>query len=61
MGFVDYREGLAFVHKGVVAKSEHFVLWRHVGFLEKGRSMDWVRWTHFVLVVDGGLRLEVSP
>jgi hypothetical protein len=61
MGFVDYRVGLAFVHKGVVAESEHFVLWRHVGFLEKGRSMDWVRWTHFVLVVDGVLWIEAAP
>ena len=40
MGFVDYRVGLAFVHEGVVAESEHFVLWRHVDFLEKGCSMD---------------------
>ena len=61
MGFVDYRVGLAFVHKGVVAESEHFFLWRHMDFLEKGRSTDWVQWTHFVLVVDGGLQLEVSP
>ena len=53
MGFVDYRVGLAFVHKGVVPKSEHFVPWRHVDFLEKGRSTGWVRRTHFVLVVDG--------
>jgi hypothetical protein len=61
MGFEGYRVGLAFVHKGVVAESEHFVPWRHADFLEKGRSTDWVRQTHFVLVVDGGLRLEVAP
>ena len=61
MGFVDYGVGLAFVHKGVVAESEHFVPWRHADFLEKGRSMDWVRRTHFVLVVDGVLRIEVTP
>ena len=61
MGFVDYRVGLAFVHKGVVAKSEHFVPWRHAGFLEKGRSTDWVRQTDFVLVVDGVFRIEVAP
>ena len=60
MGFVGYRVGLAFVHKGVVAGSEHFVLSRTVGFLEKGRSMDWVRRTHSVLVVDGRLRIEVA-
>ena len=30
-------------------------------FLEKGRSIDWVQQTHFFLVVDGGLRLEVAP
>jgi hypothetical protein len=40
MGFVDYRVGLAFVHKGVAAESKHSALWRHVGFLEKGRSTD---------------------
>ena len=40
MGFVDYRVGLAFVHKGVVAESENFVLPRTVGLVEKGRSMD---------------------
>ena len=40
MGFVDYRVGLTFVHKGVVVESAHFFLWRHVGFLEKGRSTD---------------------
>jgi hypothetical protein len=51
MGFASYRVGLAFVHKGVVTESEHFVRWRHVGFLEKGRSMDWVWKTHFILVV----------
>jgi hypothetical protein len=53
--------GLAFVHKGVVAESKHFVLWRHVGFLEKGRSTDQVRRTHFVLVVDGVLQIEAAP
>ena len=61
MGFVGYRVGLAFVHKGVVVESEHFVLPRTVGFLEKGRSTDWVRWTHFVHVVDGRLRIEAAP
>ena len=39
MGFVGYRVGLAFVHKGVVAESGHFFLSRTMGFLEKGRSM----------------------
>jgi hypothetical protein len=58
---VGYRVGLAFVRKGVVAESEHFVLPRSVGFLEKGRSMDWVRWTHFVCVVDGILWIEADP
>jgi hypothetical protein len=61
MGFVGYRVGLEFVHKGVVAESENFVSWRHVGFLEKGRSMDWVWQTHFFHVVDGGLRIEAAP
>ena len=61
MGFAGYRLGLEFVHKGVVAESEYFVLLRTVGFLEKGRSTDWVRRTHFVLVVDGVLRIEVAP
>ena len=61
MGFVDYRVGFEFVHKGVVVDSKHFFLWRHADFLEKGRSTDWVRQTHFVLVVDGGLQLEVAP
>ena len=42
-------------------RQSHFVPWRHADFLEKGSSTDWVRQTHFVLVVDGGLRLEVSP
>jgi hypothetical protein len=59
MGFAGYRVGLAFVHKGVVAESEHFVRWRHVGFLEKGCSMDWVWKTHYFLwlVIDSRLRL----
>jgi hypothetical protein len=61
MGFVDYRVGLAFVHKGVVAESEHFVPWRHADFLEKGRSTGWVRWTHFFLVVDGVLWIKGAP
>ena len=61
MGFVDYRVGLEFVHKGVVVESEHFVPWRHANFLEKGCSMGWVRWTHFVLMVDGVLRIEAAP
>ena len=61
MGFVDYRVGLAFVHKGVIAESEHFSLWRNVGFLEKGLSTDLVQRTHFVLVVDGRLRIETAP
>ena len=55
MGFADYRVGLAFFHKGVVAEFVHFVLWRHVDFLEKGCSMDWLQQMHFVLVVDGVL------
>ena len=37
-----------------------FVPWRHADFLEKGCSMDWVQQTHFVLMVDGGLRLAVA-
>jgi hypothetical protein len=61
MGFAGYRVGLAFVHKGVVAESEHFVPWRHVGFLEKGRSTDWVWRTRFVLVVDDRLWIEAAP
>ena len=61
MGFLDYRVGLAFVHKGVVADSEHFVPWRHADFLERGCSTDWVPQTEFVLVADGGLQLEVAP
>ena len=61
MGFVDYRVGLAFVHKGFFVEPEHFVLPRTVGFLEKGCSTDWVGQKHFFRVVDGGLRLEVSP
>ena len=61
MGFVGYRLGLAFVHKGVVAESEHFVPWRHTDFFEKGHSTDWVRRTHFVLMVDGVLRIEAAP
>ena len=61
MVFVGYRLGLAFVHKGVVAESENFFLSRAVGFLEKGRSTDWVRRTHFARVVDGRLRIEVAP
>jgi hypothetical protein len=61
MGFVDYRVGLAFVHKGVVAESEHFVPSRHADFLERGRSTGWVRRTHFVLVVDGVLRIKAAP
>jgi hypothetical protein len=61
MGFAGYRVGLAFVHKGVIAESEHFVLPRTVGFLEKGCSTDWVRRTHFVHVVDCRLRIEASP
>ena len=39
----------------------HFFSWRHADFLEKGCSTDWVQRTQFVLVVDGGLRLDVSP
>ena len=61
MGFVGYRVGLAFVHKGVAMESENFVLLRTVGFLEKGCSTDWVWRTHFVLVVDGRLRIEAAP
>jgi hypothetical protein len=61
MGFVGYRVGLAFVHKGVVAESEHFSPWRHADFLEKGRSTDWVQQTHFVPMVDGVLRIDVAP
>ena len=38
-----------------------FFPWRHADFLGKGCSMDWVQRTHFVLVADGGLRLEVAP
>jgi hypothetical protein len=61
MGFMGYRVGLAFVHKGVVVESEHFSPWRHVGFLEKGCSTDWVWQTHFVLMVDGRHRIEAAP
>ena len=60
MGFEGYNLGLAFVHKGVVAEFAHLVLWGHVGFLEKGRSTDWVGQTHSVLVVDGVIRTEVA-
>jgi hypothetical protein len=38
-----------------------FAPWRHADFLEKGCSMDWVQRTQFVLVVDGGLQLEIAP
>jgi hypothetical protein len=61
MGFVDYRVGLAFVHKGFVVESKYSVPWMHADFLEKGRSMGWVRRTHFFLVVDGILRIEATP
>jgi hypothetical protein len=61
MGFVDYRLGLEFVHKGVVAESKNCVLPRTVGFLEKGRSTDWVWQTHFIHVVDGRLQIEAVP
>ena len=61
MGFEDYKMDLGFVHKDFVAEFEDCVLPRTVVFLEKGCSMDWVRWTHFVLVVDGVLRIEAAP
>ena len=61
MGFEGYRLDLAFVHKGVVVELEDFVLLRTVDFPEKGRSVDWVWWTHFVRMVDGRLRIEAAP
>ena len=61
MGFEGYGLGWAFFHKEVVVESENCVLPKTMGFLEKGRSTDWVRRTHFVRVVDGRIRIEAAP